>query len=77
MMPWPKSVSMYAASEVPGGLLLEEELDGGPALSAFCGCCCDISWRAVNVSRARLRFGSMESRAKEPLAGRLCLTRSK
>ena len=27
MMSWPKSVSMYAGSEVPGGLLPEEELD--------------------------------------------------
>lgn len=61
---------MYAASEVPGALLLEE-VDRGTRLSAYCDSCCDMFCSAVNVSRARLGFGF------EPLAGRLCPTRSK
>ena len=67
---------MYAGSEVPGGLLAEELFDRDPTLSAYCdGCCCDISWSAVNVSRARLGFGSVELRTKELLAGSFGLTR--
>ena len=69
-MPWPYSVSMYAAFEVLGALLLEES-DRGTRPSAYYDSCCDMFWSAVNVSRARLGFGS------EPLAGHLCLTRSK
>ena len=61
---------MYAASDVPGALLLDE-LDRGARLSAYCDSCCDIFWSAVKVNLARLGLGS------EPLAGRPCLMISK
>ena len=76
MMPWPKSVSMYAASEVPGGLLVEEELDRGPTLSAYCDGCRDICLSVASDGGVRLSLltstvaGQVDGRSLGGLTGR-------